>query len=71
MSNREFGCLVAAIFVLLAVFQRQLIGWIDVDGFWFLVFLVAVITGRLGLYGYRKSLGRKDSLDARRWWDIF
>ncbi|POR65461.1 hypothetical protein [Pseudomonas syringae] len=71
MSNRELGYLVVAIFVLLAVFHPQLIGWIDVDGFWFLVFFVAVIAGRLSLYGYRKSLGRKDSLDTRRWWDIF
>lgn len=67
MTNRKFGYLVAAIFLLLAVFHRQLIGWIDVDGFWF----VAVFTGRLSLYVYRKSRCRKDSLDTRRWWDIF
>lgn len=71
MTNRKFGYLVAAIFVLLAVFHRQLIGWIDVDGFWFLVVFIAVFTGRLSLYVYRKSRGRKDSLDTRRWWDIF
>lgn len=71
MTNRQFGYLVAVIFILLAVFRRQLIGWIDVEGFWFLVAFIAVTAGRLSLYGYRKARGQKDSLDTHRWWDAF
>lgn len=67
------GCLTMALafFGLLAVSHRQLIEWVDTDGFLLTIFLGAVISGRLGFHVYRKSKGHKDSLDTRPWWDVF
>ncbi|KPY86268.1 hypothetical protein RA263_19935 [Pseudomonas syringae pv. tagetis] len=71
MSSTRFFFLVAAIFVLLAVFHQWLVTRIGVERVLGLLFVVVLISGRIGLYVYRKSRGRKDRLDTQRWWDVF
>lgn len=41
------------------------------SGYLTLLFCFVVVNGRLGLYAWRKSKGRKDPLDKARWYDVF